>query len=95
MLAVMERRVLAPQFIVPTEEGAAAKEKALSCYGSQFFRGDGRSETLINDPRFLEWIRARDAYYGGLARAGSGEPFLALGPVVLEDLTPLAARLSP
>ena len=95
LIACMERRPFRPDFILPADEGFEAKHRSLAAYRSQFARGDGRSDTLINDPDFLDWIRARDRYYGGLASCRCGEPFLVLGPVVVDDLAMLAGRVSP
>ena len=54
------------------------KDAALLAYGSQFTREEGEVPTLINDPGFLESIRARDRFFGELAGCTYAEPYRAL-----------------
>lgn len=67
-----------PSFVVDVTAAYGRKEAALGAYRSQFAREAGRVATPINDPAFLQGMRARDASLGTAAGAGYGEGLLAL-----------------
>lgn len=69
------------------------KQAALAAHRSQFAREDGRVPTPINDPAFLQGIRARDAGLGALVDAGYGEALFAPEPLYLPHPGPFC--LSP
>lgn len=74
----MERRVFRPDFVVDVSSLHEIKDEALRAYRSQFIRQEGTSPTMINDPAFLDSIRARDRYFGELSGCAWAEPFRAL-----------------
>jgi len=82
----MERRIFRPDFVVDVSSLRDLKDDALRAYRSQFIRESGASPTLINDPAFLEAIRARDRYFGELAGCAWAEPFRALELLRLANL---------
>ncbi len=85
ILEMMERFPFTPSLVVAIDATVAAKREALSCYASQFSRGEGLAATSINHPAFLEQILARDRFYGAQAGCGHGEPFFSRQVPLLRD----------
>lgn len=85
----MERRLFRPDFVVDVGAVREKKEASLRAYASQFIRRDGQAATLINDPAFLEAIRARDRYFGELAGCDYAEPFRAVELLRIESVSAL------
>jgi N-acetylglucosamine malate deacetylase 1 len=85
----MERRLFRPDFVVDVGAYREKKEASLRAYASQFIREDGHAPTLINDPAFLEAIRARDRYFGELAGCDYAEPFRAVELLRIESVAAL------
>ncbi len=85
----MERRIYRPDFVVDVSAHRETKEASLRAYASQFIRTEGQAATLINDPAFLEAIRARDRYFGELSGCAFAEPFRAVELLRLESFSTL------
>lgn len=56
-------------------------EEAVSCYRSQFERGEGTRPTKLNRPAFLESLRARRRLWGEALGCDWAEGFLVEGPL--------------
>ena len=72
-----------PQLVVDVTAVYQKKVRAIAAHETQFGQG---LETYINQPIFLQKIRARDQYYGALINAEYGEGLLTREPIGLEDL---------
>lgn len=75
-MAVHQRIVTEPSFIVDVSEDLATKLAALGAYQSQFT--DNAANAGV-----VEMMRRTAEMWGGLARVEAGEPFFALEPVAL------------
>jgi bacillithiol biosynthesis deacetylase BshB1 len=81
-MAVHQRIIAEPSFIVDVTEDLPTKLAALAAYGSQF------SENPQN-VGIIELMKQTASMWGALGRVGAGEPFFALEPVVLHSLDDL------
>lgn len=79
-MAVHQRIVAEPSFVVDITEDLPTKLLALAAYESQF---------TLNDKNvgLIEFVESTAKMWGAQARVGAGEPFFALEPVALA--TPL------
>ena len=64
------------------------KTAALACFASQFFPGEGRRETAINNEDFLPRIERRARNWGRRAGCRYAEALQTISAPVLEDLPP-------
>ncbi len=85
----MERRLFRPDFVVDVSGFRSKKELALRAYKSQFIREEGQTDTIINDPAFLESIRSRDRFFGELAGCTWAEPYKAVELLRIDRLSAL------
>ncbi len=81
----MERHLFEPTLCVDVSSVIEKKRQALLCYRSQFDREEGAAPTIINASGFLEWIIARDRFFGGQNGCGYAEPFAAMSTLLLDD----------
>jgi bacillithiol biosynthesis deacetylase BshB1 len=81
-MAVHQRIVAEPSFILEVGEDLETKLEALGAYESQFAE---------NPPNagIIELMRGQAAMWGALGRVRAGEPFFALEPLALESLSDL------
>lgn len=77
-MAVHQRIVAEPSFIVDVTEHLATKLAALSAYESQFVASDANASVI-------PMMEAMARMWGTMARVGAGEPFFALEPVAIES----------
>ena len=75
-MAVHQRVVAEPSFIVDVTEDFPAKMAALAAYESQFSANPANVDVLTS-------VENAARMWGDLARVGAGEPFFALEPVAL------------
>lgn len=83
----MMRYCAAPSFVVDTSAAFERKVQAISAYKSQITppaAGSNR-ETLINSPRTISTIDARDRFYGAMIGVEHGEPFVVRNALALND----------
>lgn len=78
-LAMHERRVVEPTFIVDVTAAIARKLEALRVYRSQF--ADNPANVAL-----LDEVEAVARYWGVLGRTGAGEPFVTTEPLVVRSL---------
>ncbi|MFD2704466.1 bacillithiol biosynthesis deacetylase BshB1 [Salibacterium lacus] len=71
-----------PDFYVDTAAWQQHKEKALSCFQSQFVKTRGSISTPLTEG-YVESVRARDAVFGKQAGADYAEGFKTASPLVL------------
>ena len=81
-MAVHQRIIAEPSFIVDVSEDLPTKLAAISAYESQFSANP-------NNAGIIELMRQTAAMWGALGRVEAGEPFFALEPVVLRSLDEL------
>jgi N-acetylglucosamine malate deacetylase 1 len=81
-MAVHQRIIAEPSFIIDVSEDLDAKLSALAAYESQFTANPTNSG-------IAELMRQTAAMWGALGRVGAGEPFFALEPVSLRSLDDL------
>ena len=66
------------------------KIKLVGCYASQFGANSNRGKkeplTRLSSEAFLNWFRARHAFYGSQIGAAFGEAYCAKGPIPLRNL---------
>lgn len=78
-----------PTIVTDISDSFPVKMQAIRCYKSQFAVApdinQGAAPTLISSPEFLRWIEARARVYGQMIQAEYGEPFLAHGPLSIDD----------
>ncbi|MCL5981118.1 MAG: bacillithiol biosynthesis deacetylase BshB1 [Firmicutes bacterium] len=85
-LAIFEE----PTFVVDVSDFYERKLAALCAHQSQFgLPRDADWKTLVNDPRFIRMIQARDQYVGSMVQAWYGEGLYLEQKLVVEDLTSL------
>ena len=90
VLFAMGRRTFTPSLIVDVTRVYETKRKALGVFRSQFFREESDPLiTPISDPEFLNWIEARDRFYGGMIETTFGEPFYDPDPYPVRSGTGL------
>jgi bacillithiol biosynthesis deacetylase BshB1 len=82
-----------PTFIVDVTKTHSAKMKAVRAHKSQFILEKGRKKTVLNSPEFLLFLEARSRVYGHKIDASYGEPFRALYPLALYDLSIITSSL--
>jgi len=81
-MAVHQRVIAQPSFILDVTEHLTTKLEALSAYESQF-------STNPNNSGIFELMQQTAAMWGALGRVAAGEPFFALEPVTLRSLDDL------
>jgi bacillithiol biosynthesis deacetylase BshB1 len=81
-MAVHQRIVAEPSFIVDVEEDLPTKMAALSAYRSQFSANPGNAG-------IIDLMTQMAAMWGALGRVGAGEPFFALEPVAVRSVDDL------
>jgi bacillithiol biosynthesis deacetylase BshB1 len=81
-MAVHQRVIAEPSFIVDVTQDLPAKIAALEAYRSQF------AENVAN-AGIVELMRQQAAMWGALGRVAAGEPFFALEPVTLRSVEEL------
>lgn len=77
-MAVHQRIVASPSFVVDVSEDLETKIEALGAYRSQF--ADNSANSGI-----IEMMRASAGTWGALANVCAGEPFFALEPIALDS----------
>lgn len=79
-----------PTFVVDITPVMDRKLDAIFAYGSQFEGKKGMGEVYPGGERDLrEQLKVHAAYYGGLIRAGYGEPFWTAETMAVDDLVRL------
>jgi len=81
-MAVHMRTVVEPSFIVDISEDLPTKLEALGAYESQF-SGNPANAGVV------ELVAGQAEMWGALGRVAAGEPFFALEPVTLRNVTDL------
>lgn len=81
----MERYLMEPTLYVDVSSVIERKREALLCYPSQFQREEGAAPTLINDSGFMDWIIARDRFFGGQTGCEHAEAFVGIQPLLIDD----------
>jgi bacillithiol biosynthesis deacetylase BshB1 len=77
----------APSFIVDISEEMETRMEAVRAFKSQFFDPTSKDpETSLSDPKFLEWVKTRLAYYGSKIGTDFGEPFFSPLPLRIDDI---------
>ncbi len=79
-MAVHQRIVAQPSFIVDVTEDLSVKLEALAAYGSQFSANPANAG-------IIELMRQQAAMWGALGRVDAGEPFFALEPVTIRSVS--------
>ena len=77
------RKIFKPTFVVNITSVYEQKEKAARSFTSQVERTDGRRPTPLNEPHFLERLRARAQLFGAMIGAYQGEGYLVTEPLPL------------
>lgn len=77
-MAVHQRIVAEPSFVVDVSEDLPTKLEALRAYESQFVANEANAG-------IVEMMQRSAEMWGGLARVEAGEPFFALEPVTLSS----------
>lgn len=77
-MAVHQRIVAEPSFIVDVTDDLDAKLAAIGAYQSQFAANPANATVI-------ELMRQTAVMWGGLGRVGAGEPFFALEPVSVDS----------
>lgn len=76
-----------PSFVVDTSKAHQRKIQAISAYKSQITppkHGENKN-TLINSPRTIATIDARDQFYGAMIGVEYGEPFVIKNCLAISD----------
>jgi N-acetylglucosamine malate deacetylase 1 len=81
-MAVHQRIIAEPSFIVDVTDDLPTKLEALAAYESQFSANP-------NNGGIIDLMKQTAAMWGALGRVGAGEPFFALEPVALRSLDEL------
>lgn len=76
-MAVHQRMVVEPSFVVDVAEDLETKIAALRCYESQFALNPANA-------RVISEVEGAALMWGSLANVAAGEPFFALEPVALD-----------
>jgi N-acetylglucosamine malate deacetylase 1 len=83
-----------PSFVIDVSAVMEEKMKAIRCYASQVWNGDGQDGTegpgreegtLISSRGYWELLMARAAHYGRLIGCGYGEPFKVRRLIEIKD----------
>jgi bacillithiol biosynthesis deacetylase BshB1 len=77
------RKTFKPTFVVDITNVYGTKERAVGQFRSQIERTGARSPTPLNEPQFLERLRARAHVFGSMVGADLGEGYLATEPLML------------
>lgn len=77
-MAVHQRIIAEPSFIVDVTDYLADKLEALRAYESQFVTNRGNADVI-------PMMESTARMWGGLGRVTAGEPFFALEPIALES----------
>ena len=81
-----------PSFVVDISDEMEGKMEAIGAYASQFDSGNNDTQqTYINNPGFLEGIRARAQYFGRLAGCRYAEPFFTKRMLKIDNLMDIFA----
>ncbi len=80
-----------PQVLVDVSGVHHLKRKALATYRSQFCPR-GRRVTVLNRPAYLQYILARDRYFGALRGVEAAEGFMMAGGWWVDDLDVFLGR---
>jgi bacillithiol biosynthesis deacetylase BshB1 len=81
-MAVHQRIIAEPSFIVDVTDDLPTKLEALAAYESQFSANP-------NNGDIIDLMKQTATMWGALGRVGAGEPFFALEPVALRSLDEL------
>jgi len=81
-MAVHQRIIAEPSFIVDVTDDLSTKLEALAAYESQFSANP-------NNGGIIDLMQQTAAMWGALGRVSAGEPFFALEPVALRSLDEL------
>ncbi len=81
-MAVHQRIIAEPSFIVDVTEDLPTKIEALGAYESQFAANP-------NNVGIVELMKQTAAMWGAMGRVGAGEPFFALEPVAIGSVAHL------
>jgi N-acetylglucosamine malate deacetylase 1 len=90
----MLHHAFTPTLVVDVSPVREQRERLHAVYESQVGTNEGAAPTAINDGSFLAMLEARAAWFGALAGADRGEPFLVEGPLRV-DLLPELERTAP
>ena len=89
---VFSRR-LVPSFIVDISDFLEEKMEAIKAHASQFHNPNSSDpETRLSEKGFLEQLKNRSRYYGGLIGTQAGEPFYVREALNVEDPVRLLTR---
>lgn len=77
--------MIEPDFIVDISDYMETKLKALACYSSQFYLGEGEVKTPLNDG-FLQRLEGRERIIGNEAGVKYGEGFRTDKPLLISLL---------
>lgn len=73
-----------PKFIVDISKYFGKKMKSVFAYKTQFFNPESKEpNTFISDPKFVNYLKARSAFYGFQIGKEYGEPFYTENEVEL------------
>jgi bacillithiol biosynthesis deacetylase BshB1 len=76
-----------PSFIVDISGEIEDRMTAAKAFRSQFFDPESKDpDTSLSNPRFLEWVKTRLAYYGSKIGVEYGEPFFSPHPIRIDDV---------
>lgn len=82
----LQHHVANPDLVVDISEVFEHKLQGIQAYKSQFDSHES-FQTVINQPVFLNKIRARDQYFGAMIGGEYGEGLIVKGPLAVQDLT--------
>lgn len=77
-----------PSVFFDVTDGFERKKEALRCFGSQFFPGEGRRPTKINNDDFLPRIERRARNWGRRAGCTFAEALRTVSAPVLDSMPP-------
>jgi N-acetylglucosamine malate deacetylase 1 len=87
VLQYPSHRPFTPSFVVDVSDVFEAKRAACLAYRSQFHDPTSKeAETYLSRAQFWEWWEGKARYFGNLIGAAYGEPFLAPGPLRVDDV---------
>ena len=90
----MLHHAFTPSVVVDVAPVWEQRERLFDVYESQVGTNGAGVPTAINDGSFVAMLQARAAWFGALAGAERGEPFLVEGPLRLQTL-PELERTAP
>jgi bacillithiol biosynthesis deacetylase BshB1 len=85
----MAHHAFTPSVVVDVGTVWTRREQVVAAYESQIGANGSAAWTAINDGGFAAMLEARAAWFGALAGAERGEPFLVEGPLRLRRLPEL------